>query len=99
MSEAPTESEELDVSRITKPSLQRLARMAGVKTMSADCSEVLRTLLAEEAEKICCAMLVYNSQRKTKTIMIEDLHAALHERGSWVATSNSISDSICSAKG
>ena len=87
------------ISGITKPSLQRLARQAGVKTMAADCSDILRKLLADEAERVCCAMLIFNEQRNTRTIMLDDLYPAIQERGCRLATSSSISASICSAKG
>lgn len=93
----PTEEENF-VESITRPSLLRLARIAGVKTMSADCASILRTLLAEEAEAVCKTMLVFNSQRNTKTIMLEDLYPALGTQGCRLAKSEAISESICAAK-
>lgn len=97
MSESQTCDDEI-VKGITKPSLQRLARIAGVKTQSADCVDILRSLLADETETLCKAMLVFNAQRQTKTIMLDDLYAALNEKGCKLAKSEGIGDSICAAK-
>ena len=40
------------MSNITQPSLYRLARQAGVKTMSSDCTDVLRKLLERRTDEI-----------------------------------------------
>ncbi len=98
MSDSSQPEEENYVDSITRPSLLRLARIAGVKTMSADCTTILRSLLAKEAEEVCKNMLVFNNQRNTRTIMLDDLYPALGDQGCKLARSEAISDSICAAK-
>ena len=60
---------------ITKPSLQRIARQAGVKSMSDDCVDVIRELLHAKASEICDILILQNNS--TKTIMVDDVYEAL----------------------
>lgn len=60
---------------ITKPSLQRIARQAGIKSMSDDCVDIIRTLLHAKTAEICDILILQNNC--TKTIMVDDVYAAL----------------------
>ncbi len=82
---------------LTKPSLQRLARQAGVKTMSGDCINVIRRFVVKDLDKICRDTMIMNSVRSTKTIMVEDVHNALTEQGERVARSEQLGSKTCAA--
>ena len=56
---------------ITKPSLQRIARQAGIKSMSDDCVDIIRTLLHAKTAEICDILILQNNC--TKTIMVDDV--------------------------
>jgi histone H3/H4 len=57
----------------TKPSITRLARRAGVKTMSDDCYSTISNLIALKLDKIISNIVTVNNSRGTKTVMIDDL--------------------------
>ena len=82
---------------ITKPSLQRLARQAGVKTMAGECIGVIRQFVVRDLARICRDTVIMNSVRNTKTIMIEDVHNALSEQGERVAHSDQLGVKTCGA--
>ncbi len=69
----------------TKPAITRLARRAGVKSMSDECIVPLKTLLAIHLDKILYNTVVVNSQHATKTIMPDDVYEALGLMGVNVA--------------
>ena len=78
---------------ITKPSITRLARRAGVKSLSDDCFTTTRNLMDAKLNEVVNAILVVNSENGTKTIMIEDLYEALHLLGYNVTRSTEIGTS------
>ena len=82
---------------LTKPSLQRLARQAGVKTMANECVGVIRKFVVADLNKICRDVLILNQQRKTKTVMLEDVMNALVEQGDRVAKSDQLGSKTCAA--
>jgi len=63
---------------ITKPSLTRLARRGGVKSLSDDCFDTIRNLVGMKLYEIINTITVVNSQHQTKTIMSNDVYEALH---------------------
>lgn len=66
-----------NVDNISKPSITRLARQAGIKSLSEDCFETVRNLLDEKLDEIVKTILVVNSEHQTKTIMVGDVYKAL----------------------
>ena len=84
---------------ITKPSLERLARCAGVKTTSLTVTDVMRDLLTTRAQEVCKAILIINSQSGTRTIMPKDVYDALEHLGVKLTRSENMGDSTCSASG
>ena len=84
---------------ITNPSLYRLARQAGVKTMSSDCTDVLRTLLKLRTDEISKSVIVLNKQSGTKTIMPNDVYAAMNLMGINLTKSEAMGETTCSASG
>ena len=87
------------MSNITQPSLYRLARQAGVKTMSSDCTAVLRKLLERRTDEIVKSVIVLNKQSGTKTIMANDVYAALNMEGINLTKSDVMGETTCSATG
>ena len=53
----------------TKPSITRLARRAGVKSMSDDCVDTIRSLIGVELNEIIRMAVILNEQNSTKTVM------------------------------
>ena len=76
---------------ITKPSITRLARRAGVKSLSDDCFNTTRYMVAEKLEEVLNAVLVVNSENQTRTIMVNDVYDALHILGHNVTRSTEMS--------
>ena len=85
MSSENTNNQESNEKGFTKPAITRLARRAGVKSMSDDCINPIRNLIAMELDKILQTTLIVNQQHSTKTIMPEDVYDALSLYGIHVA--------------
>lgn len=83
------------VSHITKPSITRLARRAGIKSMSDECYNTVRTLVAAYLAEIIITALVVNSEHNTKTLMPDDIYEALRLRGYNVAQSHDLGTTTC----
>ena len=80
---------------ITKPSITRLARRAGVKSLSDDCYNTIRGIVGEYLSDIIIASLVVNSEHNTKTLMPEDIYEALRLRGYNVSQSHDLGTTTC----
>jgi len=63
---------------LTKPSLTRMARRAGVKSLSDDCFEPIRNLIGIKLSELIKTSIIVNSEHQTKTIMPTDIYHALH---------------------
>lgn len=81
---------------ITKPSITRLARKAGVKSISDDCFDVIRALLKSELGEIITASLIVNSEHQTKTLMAEDVYDSLTLLGYNTTHSTELGTTTCS---
>jgi histone H3/H4 len=81
--------------QLTKPSITRLARKAGVKSLSDDCYNSIRDLVKSQLSEIIVAALIVNSEHNTKTLMSEDIYDALHLRGYNVTQSNDLGTTTC----
>jgi histone H3/H4 len=80
---------------ITKPSVTRLARRAGVKSISEDCYSVIHAAIGEKIEEVTKVALIVNSGRSTKTLMVEDVQDALRLRGYYIAQSTDLGTGTC----
>ena len=80
---------------ITKPSITRVARIAGVKSVADDCYDVVRDILNQELTEIARMALVANSARNVKTLMVEDVYEALNLLGYNVAYSSDLGAQTC----
>ena len=81
---------------ITKPSIARLARRAGVKSVSDDCFPTIRHLISNHLTDVISASIVANSEHQTKTLMADDIYDALSLLGQNVTHSNELGTSTCS---
>ena len=61
---------------ISKPSITRLARRSGVKSVSEDCFDYIRLIINEFLDEIVQVSLVANSEHQTKTLMPDDVYNA-----------------------
>ena len=68
---------ENNIDNISKPSITRLARQSGIKSLSEDCFETIRKLIDEKLDEIAKTILIVNSEHQTKTIMVSDVYKAL----------------------
>lgn len=62
---------------ISRPSLIRLARRAGIKSLSADCFDLLRSIIIMKLEQVLDKSVIMNQQRGTKILMQSDIYEAL----------------------
>ena len=81
---------------ITKPSITRLARRAGVKSVSDDCYDCIRKIIDYKIDEILKATLIVNSERQTKTLMVDDLYDAISFSGVNLTQSLDVGVSTCS---
>ena len=80
----------------TRPSITRLARKAGVKSISDDCFNTIRKIIDHKVYEILDTALIVNSEHQTKTLMIDDIYNAIHLLGYNITQSNEIGTSTCS---
>lgn len=65
------------IDNISKPSITRLARQSGIKSLSEDCFETVRNIIDDKIDEIVKTILVVNSEHQTKTIMVSDVYESL----------------------
>jgi len=75
---------------MTRPSITRLARRAGVKSISEECFVYIRTLVGQRLHNIIQNGLVINSEHQTKTLMPDDIYEALSMLGENLAQSHDL---------
>ena len=76
--------------KITKPSITRLARKAGVKSISEDCFSPIRILIDNYLNKILSTACIVNSGHNTKTLMTDDIYNAMYLLGNNITQSNNL---------
>ena len=81
--------------KISKPSINRLARRAGVKSISEDCYDTIRNLIGMELTNIVKNVILMNSHNQTKTIMLKDIYDALSLMNYNVTQSNDLNTDSC----
>jgi histone H3/H4 len=80
---------------ITKPSITRLARRAGVKSVADDCFNPIRHLIANRLDNIIRTALIVNSEHQTKTLMSDDVYNAFSLIGCNVTQSSDLGTTTC----
>jgi len=81
---------------ITRPSMTRLARKSGVKSVSDDCFDVIRQLIENRLDEIIDVAVIVNSEHQTKTMMTNDVYDSLGLIGNNIAQSNDLGTTTCS---
>ena len=74
----------------TKPAITRLARRAGVKSMSEDCIPLIQSLLSVELNNVLRTLDIVNKQNNTKTIMPSDFYNAMKFNGQNILETNDL---------
>ena len=85
-----------DIGDITKPSITRLARRAGVKSISNKCFDPIRKIIMKRLEVIISNALIVNSEHQTKTLMSSDIYNACELLGVNITQSNDLGTTTCS---
>lgn len=80
---------------ITRPSITRLARRAGVKSVSDDCYDIVRGIIDLKLKEIIETSLIVNSEHQTKTLMVDDIYDALGLLNYNIAQSSELGTSTC----
>lgn len=84
---------------LSAPSITRLARRAGVKSMSKDCLDIVRLSVDEQVASIVEKTLIVsntkNNRQKGKVLAVEDVYTALSLMGHQVAQSNELGKTTC----
>ena len=78
---------------ITKPSITRIARRAGIKSMAEDCFPYIRALIFSRLDNVIRDALIINSERQTKTLMPDDIYDTLALSGVNLAQSHELGTS------
>lgn len=82
----------------TKPSILRLARRAGIKNLSDECYDPIRSLIGMEVESVIRTAVYLSDIKGTKTLSIDDVHDAIRLLGKNVAKSEDLNLSSCNSK-
>ena len=88
-----TESQSND---ITKPSIVRLARRAGVKSVSDECFPFIRQIIDKRLTELIITALIVNSEHQTKTLMADDIYDGFYLLGQNITQSNDLGSVTCS---
>jgi len=75
---------------ITKPSITRLSRRAGVKSLSDDCHDLIRKIIENKLNEVLNVVMSVNSEHNTRTILSCDVYDALHLLNHKVTTSTEL---------
>jgi len=69
----------------SKPSIIRLARRSGVKSISDDCVEPIQEIIYSKLDEIIRVTTLINKNNNTKTILPADLYQAFNLLGYNIA--------------
>lgn len=75
---------------ITKPSITRIARKAGVKSISDDCYPTIYGTVDEMLNNIIKTAIIMNDEQNTKTLMVDDIYKSFILNGYNVARSSEL---------
>ena len=82
----------------TKPSILRLARRSGIKNLSDECYDPIRSLIGMEVENVIRTAVYLSDIKGTKTMSIDDVHEAIRLLGGNIAKSEDLSVASCNSK-
>jgi histone H3/H4 len=79
---------------ITRPSIVRLSRKAGIKSLGDDSFQLIREIAEQKTEEIIRKALVMCSEKGTKTLMEEDIYDVLGLLGCNLTKSTELGTTI-----
>jgi histone H3/H4 len=79
-----------EITELSKSSITKLARRAGVKSLSEDCYNTIRNLIGIKLNILAKATLIVNESHGVKTIMTSDVYKALELLGYNVTQSENL---------
>jgi histone H3/H4 len=79
-------------SNLSKSSITKLSRRAGVKSMSEDCHNIIRNLIGMKLNDIIKNIIIVNNVHSTKTIMPADVYKALELLGYTITESQKLNN-------
>jgi histone H3/H4 len=77
---------------LSKPSITRLARRAGVKSLSDDSYNTIRNLIGMKLNEIINTVIIVNNNHNTKTIMPNDVYKAFELLGYNITESSELNN-------
>ena len=83
-------------SALARPSLMRIARRGGIKSLSEDCYPEMRDIVNNQLEEILRVAMIVNGEKHTKTLMVEDIYETLALMGHHVTRSSDLGTTTCS---
>tara|TARA_B100001173_G_C15590971_1_gene380466 strand:+ start:34 stop:321 length:288 start_codon:yes stop_codon:yes gene_type:complete len=83
-------------SALARPSLMRIARRGGIKSLSEDCYPEMRGIVDKQLAEILRVAMIVNGEKHTKTLMVEDIYETLALMGHHVTRSNDLGTTTCS---
>lgn len=75
---------------LSKPSIVRISRKAGIKSISEECYPYIRALIYEKVEDIIKNAVIVNKEHDTKTLMVNDIYKALYLQGENITQSTEL---------
>ena len=75
----------------TRPSLLKIARKAGIKSLADDCYHLIDTMMIDRIEKLVREGILVNKVRGGKVLTAEDVQVAAHLRGQNVTSGDALS--------
>ena len=73
--------------KLSKPSINRLSRRAGVKSLSDDCYETIRNLIGMKMTEIIKNVIIVNNSNQNKTISSSDIYKTFELLGENITAS------------
>lgn len=80
---------------LKKPSIMRLSKCAGVKSISDKCFDYIREDINKTLENIIEKSIIINSESNTKTLMSDDIYKALSFNNYNLTKSDDLSSGKC----
>ncbi len=75
--------QEETIKYFTRPAIMKLARKAGVKSLSEDCYKVIDTIMAARIEQLVKDGLIVHKFRGAKVLTCDDIQEAAKLRGTF----------------
>lgn len=74
----------------SKPSIKKLAKRGGVKSLSNDCFDPIKNLLYLKLDDILRTSLIINEHRNVRTLSVDDIYEALRVKGINIARTDNL---------